>query len=194
MTVHKPTDRHDWVGAIVTVTDDVFDIAAPSAEQVDVDVVAHSLALQCRFNGHIPGFYSVAEHSVRVSRWLEAHDEPVAIQQAGLWHDGAEAYIGDMVRPMKQMEPLGSAYLEVEDGVAEALSHVVGVDLVNLPDIVKAADKAVYEWEVQNIRSGHLSGWGWSFAREAFLRRHEMLFDETISRFWRTPVSPRVGQ
>lgn len=189
----KPEDRHDWVGAIETVTGDDFDLYNPLAEQVDIDVVAHSLALQCRYIGHIPAPYSVAEHSVRVSRWLEAKGEPLDVQKKGLWHDGAEAFVGDMSRPMKRMPGLGTAYLEVEERVAWAISDVVGLDLVDLPPIVHEADKAIYEWEVQNIRTGHLEGWGWKFAREAFLRHHELLFNESIPRFWK-PVSPPVGQ
>jgi hypothetical protein len=193
---HKPEDRNDWVGAIVTVTGDEFSFDQPTPEQIDVDVVAHSLSLQCRFNGHVPSFYSVAEHSVRVSLWIEAQGGSLADQRKGLWHDGPEAFVGDMVRPMKLMQPLGAAYLDIEDKVAWAMSDVIGQDLVDLPEIVREADRAVFDWETQNIRTGHLTGWGWYFAREAFLRRHELLFDESISRFWKAPdyMSPRVGQ
>lgn len=200
MTIEKPEDRHDWVGAIRTVTGDDFDIAAPKAEQVDIDVIAHSLALQNRYNGHVPFPYNVAEHSVRVSRWIEDQGGTLDDQKKGLWHDGPECYVGDMVRPMKRMAVLGPAYLEVEEGVAWAVSDVVGLDLVDLPEIVKAGDKAVYEWETEHIRTGKARGWGWYFAREAFLRRHELLFDETITRFWQQPgwpidvLSPLVGQ
>lgn len=199
MTIEKPEDRHDWVGAIRTVTGDDFDVADPQAEQVDIDVIAHSLAMQCRYNGHVPFFYGVAEHSVRVSRWIEEQGGSLVDQQKGLWHDGPEAYVGDMVRPMKRMAALGSAYLEVEEKVAWAISDVVGLDLVNLPEIVMAADKAVYEWETEHIRTGQVRGWSPEFSREAFVRRHELLFGETISRFWKAPeyptilVSPSVG-
>lgn len=40
-----------------------FDIAAPTPEMVDLEDIAHSLAMQCRYNGHCQHFYSVAEHS-----------------------------------------------------------------------------------------------------------------------------------
>ena len=190
MTSHKPEDRHDWVGAMVTVTGDEFDIARPSHEDVDIDVVAHALALQCRYIGHVPFPYSVAEHSVRVSRWVEEQGGSLVDQQKGLWHDGPEAFCGDMIRPMKRMKPLGPAYLEVEEQVAWAVSDVVGLDLVELPQIVEDGDKAMFEWETEFIRTGRLRGWGWYFAREAFLRRHELLFNETISRFWQADGYP----
>jgi hypothetical protein len=198
--MHKPEDRHEWVGAIRTVIGEEFDIADPKAVQVDIDVVAHSLALQCRYIGHVPFPYSVAEHSVRVSRWVEEQGGSIVDQQKGLWHDGPEAFCGDMVRPMKRMDPLGPAYLEVEEKIAWAVSDAVGLDLVDLPQIVMDGDKAMFEWETANIRTGRTHGWSWYFAREAFLRRHELLFNETIWRFWQadgypaTLVSPHVGQ
>lgn len=43
-------------------------------EQVYIDDIAHSLAMQCRFNGHCTDFYSYAEHSILVSE-LASHDK-----------------------------------------------------------------------------------------------------------------------
>lgn len=183
-TVEKPDDRHAWVGAIVTVTGDEFDFINPTPEMIDLDVMAHSLALLNRYNGHIPYPYSVAEHSVRVSRWLEAEGCPAHVQLKGLWHDAPEAFAGDMVKPMKMMSPLGDAYLEVEHRIAVAISPVLGFDIADLPSSVKAADKAIFEWETANIRTGRFRGWNWEFAREAMLRQHERLANESVPRFW----------
>lgn len=75
-----------------------FDLVAPEASMVSIKDIAQSLANQCRFNGHTVRFYSVAEHCLYVSR---AVPRPFALQ--ALLHDAAEAYVGDMVRPLKSL-------------------------------------------------------------------------------------------
>jgi len=69
----------------------------PRSEDVDIEDIAHSLSLICRFNGHCNVFYSVAQHSVIVSHVVRPSESMV-----GLLHDGAEAYLGDIVRPVKR--------------------------------------------------------------------------------------------
>ena len=78
---------------------------SPQPEDVDIIDIAHSLALQCRYGGHSARFYSVAEHSVLLARWLavEGHSRSTCLW--GLMHDAAEAYVGDMVRPLKASIP-----------------------------------------------------------------------------------------
>ena len=43
----------------------------PKAEEIDIRDIAHALALTCRFTGHCYCFYSVADHSLRVSKLAE---------------------------------------------------------------------------------------------------------------------------
>lgn len=59
--------------------------------------IAHALAMQCRWGGHTREFYSVAQHCVLVSEIL-----PPAWQLWGLLHDAAEAYLHDLIRPIKR--------------------------------------------------------------------------------------------
>ena len=88
----------------------------------DVSVVdiAHALSRQCRYNGHVEGFLSVARHSLWVAEHLEHHGPAIAL--AGLMHDAAEAYLGDMIRPLKR-GPLGAQYREVEARIEAAIAE-----------------------------------------------------------------------
>jgi hypothetical protein len=79
-------------------------------EDVDLGRIATSLSHQCRFLGRIGVHYSVAQHSVMVAdRVLVGLDATLAqtarslqLQAWGLLHDAAEAWIGDIPRPLKE--------------------------------------------------------------------------------------------
>lgn len=67
----------------------------------DIGAIAHSLALTCRFAGQCRKFYSVAEHSVLVSRIME--DLSLGDPMEGLLHDAVESVLADVARPAKMM-------------------------------------------------------------------------------------------
>lgn len=68
-----------------------------------IEDIAHALGMQCRFNGMVRHFYSVAEHSVIVSLLMKELD--LGDPMEGLLHDAHEAYVGDMVSPWKPVLP-----------------------------------------------------------------------------------------
>ena len=84
----------------LTFTGVAFDLVEPTPAMVSIKDIAHALANQCRFAGHSRRYYSVAEHCLYVSRAL-----PPALRLQGLLHDAAEAYVHDIVRPLKGMLP-----------------------------------------------------------------------------------------
>jgi hypothetical protein len=90
--------RHgDWMQ---TFTGRAFYPLDPRGEDIDVLDIAHGLSLLCRYGGQCARFYSVAEHCVLMSR-------AVAPENA-LWallHDATEAYMGDLIRPLKRALP-----------------------------------------------------------------------------------------
>ena len=103
--------RGDWMQ---TFTGRQFYPLSPRAQDIDPKDIAHSLAMQCRYNGHVDRFYSVAEHCLLISAWLESQGASPLVQLEGLLHDATEAYVGDMIRPLKLSMP---AYREAEAGV-----------------------------------------------------------------------------
>lgn len=105
--------------AILTFTKRTLDLASPRAEDVDVWDVAHALSLLCRYGGHAPHFYSVAEHSLLVEEL--AGDLGVwsaAERLSFLMHDAQEAYLGDVVAPLKALLP---DYRQLEEQWASAV-------------------------------------------------------------------------
>lgn len=71
----------------------------PRADEVHVEDIALALSNLCRFGGRCQRFYSVAQHCLHVAE-LAASVLPSAGPH-GLLHDAAEAYLGDIIRPLK---------------------------------------------------------------------------------------------
>lgn len=170
-------DKFEWVGAIETASGMEFDVVNPLPEMFVLDDIARSLSHICRYNGHVPSFYSVAEHSVRVAWQLRFWGCSLDVQMSGLLHDAAEAYVGDMVRPLKRLALLGGAHKEMEDRVAALLHQRFGGTFPHA-EAVHEADREVYNWEVKNIRTGHTTGWTPQYAYDAFLIRYRHLTDD----------------
>ena len=142
--------RGDW---LQTFTGRAFWPCDPDPEDVAIEDIAHALARQCRFGGHVTcAHYSVAEHSVRVS-WIV----PEAHALAALLHDAAEAYVIDVPRPVKNA--LGEAYRAIERGVARAVGLCFGVELVDLHPEVRLADEIMLATEVRDVMASPSRLW-----------------------------------
>lgn len=82
---------------IRTFTDKKFFFLDIKPEDICIEDIAHSLSYMCRYGGHCHQFYSVAEHSVACCNRARGRSLPLW----GLLHDAAEAYIGDICKPLK---------------------------------------------------------------------------------------------
>lgn len=89
--------RMSW---IQTASGRPFDYLAATPDDVDLVDIAAALSKLCRFAGHTRQFYSVAQHSVLVSRLVPAEMALVA-----LMHDASEAYMVDLPSPLKALLP-----------------------------------------------------------------------------------------
>ena len=90
-----------------------FYFLKPRQEDIDIRDIAQSLARTCRFGGHGEFFYSVAEHSIYVTRILEKQGANILTQLAGLLHDAEEAYLPDIPSPIKYHMPETKALYKV---------------------------------------------------------------------------------
>jgi len=77
-----------------------IDLLNPKADDISIDDIAHGLAKACRYAGQIKEFYSVARHSILVSRFISY---PWKLH--GLLHDASESYLGDIVKHLKEFLP-----------------------------------------------------------------------------------------
>lgn len=112
-----------------------FNLAEPDVKDVAIEDIAHGLAFQCRFNGQTRKFYSVAQHSLMVMALVSEEHKLTA-----LLHDAAEAYLGDMVTPLKRMIP---GYAEIETVVLKTIGERFGVNLAAMePAINKTIKRA----------------------------------------------------
>lgn len=107
-------------GWITTFTGKQFSFERPEVDQICIEDIAHHLSMICHWNGACSKFFSVAQHSVLVSRIV-----PRDLAQWALMHDAAEAYCGDMTRPLKALMP---DYKIIEQRVQRKIC-----DVFNLP-------------------------------------------------------------
>lgn len=124
----------------------VVDILHPRVDQIDFRDIVNGLARVQRFGGQINAeHYSVAEHSVLVSRLCLPHNAIL-----GLLHDASEAYIGDCVTPLKRQI---KKYYEIEARWMLAIGLAAGLDdrLVHLPIDVKVADTRALQTERRDL-------------------------------------------
>jgi hypothetical protein len=171
-------DRGDW---IQTALGRQFWPIDPRADEVFIDDIAHALSMLCRFGGHCLRFYSVAEHSVLLSRAAAPENKRWA-----LLHDASEAYLVDVPRPLK---PFLQGYQAAEEKIMRAVCERFGLASV-MPAAVKEYDKRIlFDERTQNMATAPirwatdvdpigvtLQFWPPSVAKVAFLAEFQSLF------------------
>jgi hypothetical protein len=130
-------------------------------ESICLEDIVMALPNICRYGGRTPKFYSVAQHAIELSRYLHKvgmdHLRPLA-----LLHDAPEAYIGDLIYPIKKLYP---EFLEMEDTLSNLFYQKFNVDL-DLKDhyqfdyydknIVVNEMKVLGIWEKEKALCSHL--------------------------------------
>lgn len=137
---------------VLTSSGVLFDLLNPSADDVRPLDIYRSLAKQCRFNGHTRRHWSVAQHSVFVAEIVKMWGGSPTEQLQALLHDAHEAYLGDVITPVKQL--IGD-WPSLVRNIDLAIGERFGVELAYLPKIVKAADGEALDYERTRLLPEH---------------------------------------
>lgn len=134
----------------------LFNPLNPIKEAIVIQDIAHALARICRFGGHSSHVYTVAQHSVLVSHLCNKH---MALD--GLLHDASEAYLGDVLSPLKSSD-IFSSYRAVEKQLQHAILERFDCQYrhadANITSI-KSADEIALQIEAFNFVPNRNSSW-----------------------------------
>jgi hypothetical protein len=135
-----------------------FDLDTFSDDDLHVKDIARSLSMQCRYNGHLTRFYSVAEHCVLMTRFA-LHQKFCTFEEAleVLLHDAAEAYLCDIPRPFKRHL---SNYAELEQRIEVAIARKFNLEYPH-SELVKELDTRILFDEKLQLMDAQID-WGWS--------------------------------
>ncbi len=128
--------------SIRTVSGIYMNIFEPTIDMINIEDIAHSLSMQCRFAGHLPTFYSVAQHSCLTSDLVTPTHK-----LAALLHDASEAYLLDIPSPIKAHL---TNYKTLEDNLMNLIAEKFDF-AYPLNSLIKDADKEMLHYEWDNI-------------------------------------------
>lgn len=135
---------------IQTLSGKHFDYLNAQTDDVDIEDIATALSNICRFAGHLPEFYSVAQHSVLCSQIV-----PQEYAFEALMHDAAEAYCQDIPAPLKRLLP---DYRRIETLVDDLIRSKFGLPL-HQSDLVKYADLTMLATERRDLEIDDCTPW-----------------------------------
>ena len=133
-----------------------LDLANPRPEDFTLADVARGLSHICRFGGQIGRFYSVAEHSCHCAFLALMDGRGPSAALACLMHDAAEAFVGDIVKPLKVML---RGYDEVEKSVECTIARKWGIDFDTTAGVVKEIDRSMLIAERRALFSADKAKW-----------------------------------
>lgn len=127
---------------IQTLSGKHFDYNNIRHDDIVIEDVARALSNICRFTGHLPEFYSVAQHSF-FSSFLVPHEYALE----ALLHDASEAYCQDIPAPLKRLLP---DYRSIENKVETVIREKFGLPYAKSL-IVKQADLIMLATERRDL-------------------------------------------
>lgn len=166
--LHTPNSIRTFSGVYVNVFE-------PTEDMIIIEDIAHALSHQCRFGGHLPEFYSVAQHSYSCSMMV-----PDEHKLAALLHDASEAYLLDIPRPIKAGL---TNYKEIEDRLMRVIANKFGFQYPLHPEVKKADEvMLVKEWHHIMLQEQPLTAcFSPEHAKARFLQQYRYLISDLIT-------------
>lgn len=130
------------IRSIRTISGQYVNVFEPNPDTLLIEDIAHALSNQCRFGGHLPRFYSVAQHSLLCYLIAKEDDKYDA-----LMHDASEAYLLDFPKPIK-LEI--AQYNEIEHHLMMVLSEKFKFNYPKSIEVEKV-DHYLLKWEWNSI-------------------------------------------
>lgn len=180
----------------------IFHPLDPSADEVNIDDIATSLSRIIRYNGHSDIWVVVAQHCCNCVTLARADGHNNRFLYALLLHDAAEAYVGDMTRPLKCALP---EFKRLELNVYEVIEEALEIPKVS-EDVIKHYDNLAWAWEKRDFFYSarewpftpeladdlpQLFQWNHGLARSKFLEEYYRLACLTVDEDW--PYHPEEG-
>lgn len=129
-----------WIGLLSGAT---MNYNKPEESKATLDDLASALSNICRFSGHLPCFYSVAQHLVNTSRIVAPE-----FAFDALMHDTAEAFTNDLPTPLKWSLPV---FKELEVKIEAAMAKRFGFNYPYAPE-VRLADTQMLLLEKKYVK------------------------------------------
>jgi len=175
---------------IVTYTGVEFYPLKSTPEDINAIDIAHSLSLMCRANGHMIRFFSVAQHSINCYYEAVARGYSKRVQLGCLLHDGSEAYISDITRPVKtyldtyrqieeKVQSLVYARFGLGDLTEEELEQIKICDDIQLSvEFKELHEHTDFECDYEPMGKADLSNRDPEIVKEEFLKILNRLLEE----------------
>lgn len=134
-------------GRMSTLTGGMLNLLDPHPDNVNIYDIGKGLSHKGHFSGQSEKIFTIAQHSVWVAKKMEKDGHHPRKVMAGLLHDGSEAYLGDMIKPIKVMLP---EFCAMEDRLQAVIFLKFGLNMEWMPTI-KPYDKAVQAQEYEEF-------------------------------------------
>ena len=160
-------------------------LSEPEPEKIFIEDIATATSKLTRYTGHTRVFYSVAQHSHWVSTRVYERTGSEQMALSALLHDAAEAYIGDVSRPLKMlMEQMAPGVLKgVEARIAETIALKFGAEYPWHP-LIKEMDNLALATEKRDLMPRSRAGESWPGLPRPHRERIDPWSPEDAERFF----------